>query len=97
MQAVSSAGSQKYEQEQQVNRRSIEDHDDKHIPYTPYKEGRMAVQSRSFGKTENGIEVTVFSITNGNGTECSFIDLGAAWVTMKVKDRDGKFADVVIG
>ena len=57
----------------------------------------MAVQSRSFGKTENGIEVTVFSITNGNGTECSFIDLGAAWVTMNVKDRDGKFADVVIG
>ncbi len=57
----------------------------------------MAVQSRSFGKTENGIEVTVFSITNGNGTECSFIDLGAAWVTMNVKDKDGKFADVVIG
>ena len=51
----------------------------------------MAVQSRSFGKTENGIEVTVFSITNGNGTECSFIDLGAAWVTMNVKDKDGKW------
>ena len=57
----------------------------------------MAVQISSFGTTENGIEVTCFTITNKIGTECSFIDLGAAWVTMKVKDRDGKFDDVVIG
>lgn len=57
----------------------------------------MAVQISSFGKTEKGIEVTCYTITNQSGTECSFIDLGAAWVTMKARDRDGKFADVVIG
>ena len=57
----------------------------------------MAVQVQSFGKTENGVEVTSYTITNGNGTECSFIDLGAAWVTMKVRDKNGTFADVVIG
>ena len=57
----------------------------------------MAVKIQSFGKTENGVEVTQYTITNGNGTECSLIDLGAAWVTMKVRDRNGTFADVVIG
>lgn len=57
----------------------------------------MAVKIQSFGKTENGVEVTQYTITNGNGTECSLIDLGAAWVTMKVRDRKGAFADVVIG
>lgn len=57
----------------------------------------MAVKIQSFGKTENGVEVTQYTITNGNGTECSLIDLGAAWVTMKVRDRKGTFADVVIG
>lgn len=57
----------------------------------------MAVKIQSFGKTENGVEVTQYTITNGKGTECSLIDLGAAWVTMKVRDRKGAFADVVIG
>ena len=57
----------------------------------------MAVKSTSFGRTENGVEVTSYTITNKNGTACSFIDLGAAWVTMKVRDRNGVFADVVIG
>ena len=57
----------------------------------------MAVKIQSFGKTENGVEVTLYTITNGGGTECSLIDLGAAWVTMKVRDRNGAFADVVIG
>ena len=57
----------------------------------------MAVKIQSFGKTENGVEVTQYTITNGKGTECSLIDLGAAWVTMKVRDRKGTFADVVIG
>lgn len=57
----------------------------------------MAVEVKSFGRTENGVEVTSYTITNANGTECSFIDLGAAWVTMKVRGKDGDFADVVIG
>lgn len=57
----------------------------------------MSVHVRPFGTAENSVEVTSYTITNKNGTECSFIDLGAAWVTMKVKDREGKFADVVIG
>ncbi len=38
----------------------------------------MAVQVKPFGRTENGIEVTEYTITNGRGAECSFIDLGAA-------------------
>ena len=57
----------------------------------------MSVQSRTFGTTKSGKEVTEFILTNRNGTSCSFIDLGAAWVTMKVRDKNGEFADVVIG
>ena len=57
----------------------------------------MSVTARSFGTTKDGTEVTEYILTNENGTACSFIDMGAAWVTMYVKDKNGEFADVVMG
>ena len=57
----------------------------------------MGMSSRSFGTTKDGTEVTEYTLTNANGTSCSFIDMGAAWVTMNVKDKNGVFADVVMG
>ena len=57
----------------------------------------MSAAVKSFGKTKSGAEVTCCTLKNENGTECSFINLGAAWVTMKVRDREGRFADVVLG
>ena len=50
-----------------------------------------------FGNTSDGKETKTFSLTNSNGTEAVFTDLGACWTAMKVKDANGCFEDVLIG
>ena len=57
----------------------------------------MSVSVKEFGKLENGQTAKLYTITNAAGTEASFTDLGAAWVSMMVQDRDGKYEDVVFG
>ena len=57
----------------------------------------MSVTVKEFGKLENGQTAKLYTMVNKNGTEASFTDLGAAWVTMIVPDRDGKKEDVVFG
>ena len=49
----------------------------------------MSVTVKEFGKLENGQTAKLYTMVNKNGTEASFTDLGAAWVTMIVPDRDG--------
>ncbi len=57
----------------------------------------MGVTVRDFGVLENGQKAKLYTLTNTSGTEASFTDIGAAWVTMKVQDREGAFGDVVFG
>ena len=57
----------------------------------------MSTEIRNFGTTKSGLETKLYILTNANGTEASFTDLGAAWVSMKTKDSNGDFADLVIG
>ena len=57
----------------------------------------MSAEVKDFGTLENGTAVKLYTLTNGNGTEASFTDLGAAWVSMKVRDKDGNVDDVVLG
>lgn len=57
----------------------------------------MGYTVSDFGKTKDGRKVTLYTLTNADGTEASFIDLGAAWVTMKVKDENGRADDVIFG
>lgn len=57
--------------------------------------GRM--QTSSFGKTKEGNEITKYTLTNKSGMEASVINFGATLVSLKVPDRNGKFADVVLG
>lgn len=51
----------------------------------------------SFGKTKEGNEVTKYTLTNKNGMEVSFIDLGATIVSIKVADKNGELKDVTLG
>lgn len=51
----------------------------------------------SFGKTKEGNEVTKYTLTNKNGMEVSFIDLGATIVSIKVADKNGALRDVALG
>ena len=57
----------------------------------------MSVTTEPFGKTRDGRDITLFTITNSNGSVLKLTDLGAVWVSMFVKDKDGKLDDVVLG
>lgn len=57
----------------------------------------MSAEVREFGTLADGRSTQLFVLTNGNGTEAVFTDLGAAWVSMKVQDREGEPGDVLLG
>ena len=52
---------------------------------------------KSFGKTSDGQAVDLYVLTNKNGAELSITNYGGAVVSLKVPDRNGKLADVVLG
>jgi aldose 1-epimerase len=51
----------------------------------------------SFGKTPDGQPVDLYVLTTKNGAEVSITNYGGAVVSLKVPDRNGKLADVVLG
>ena len=57
----------------------------------------MSMEKRSFGRTKEGTEVTLYTITNKNGMSVSAIDYGANIVSLIVPDKNGKVADIVLG
>jgi Galactose mutarotase and related enzymes len=57
----------------------------------------MNVTQKSFGKTKNGEEATLYTITNNNGMKVSFTDFGAHIVNIIVPDAKGNLADVNLG
>lgn len=50
-----------------------------------------------FGTTSSGKTVTKYTLKNKTGATCDVIDFGAIITSLNVPDRDGKFADVVLG
>lgn len=57
----------------------------------------MKITNKSFGVTRNGEAVTLYTISNKNGMQVSFIDYGACIVNIMVPDKNGKVDDVVLG
>lgn len=55
------------------------------------------VETKSFGKTADGTEATLFVLKNFKGAEAAVTDYGATVTALKVPDRDGKMDDVVPG
>jgi aldose 1-epimerase len=49
-----------------------------------------------FGQMPGGANVNVFALTNGNGVEVRTIPYGAAIVSIRVPDRDGRLGDIVL-
>jgi aldose 1-epimerase len=52
---------------------------------------------KPFGKTPDGQSVELYVLTNRGGMEAGITTFGGAIVSLKVPDRDGKYADVVLG
>ncbi|MBI2424295.1 MAG: galactose mutarotase [Candidatus Hydrogenedentes bacterium] len=57
----------------------------------------LKVEKRPFGETASGQAATLYTLTNTHGMTAAVTDFGATLVSLKVPDRDGKFADVTLG
>jgi aldose 1-epimerase len=55
------------------------------------------VSQKPFGKTKDGKEVTLFTLTNAKGMRAEITNYGGIVTVLTAPDRDGKFADVVLG
>ena len=50
-----------------------------------------------FGKTKDGREAHLFTLSNKSGMQVVISDFGGTVVSIKVPDRNGKIGDVVLG
>jgi aldose 1-epimerase len=57
----------------------------------------MSINTESFGKTTDGQEVDLYTLTNTNGLKARITSYGAILVSLEVPDRDGKPADITLG
>jgi len=55
------------------------------------------VKRRLFGKTADGAEVELYTLSNDAGLECAITTYGGCIVSLRVPDPTGKFEDVVLG
>lgn len=51
----------------------------------------------AFGKTKDGRDVDLFTLTNANGTEVKITNYGGYIVSIKTKDKVGKLDDITLG
>jgi len=56
----------------------------------------QAVQQKPFG-THDGRPITLYTLTNAKGMEVDAMNYGGIIVSIRVPDRKGQFADVVLG
>src|SRR5262245_59886117 len=55
------------------------------------------ISKESFGKTADGESVDIYTLTNRNGMQAKITNYGGIVVSLTAPDREGKFADVVLG
>ena len=55
------------------------------------------VEEKDFGQTPEGTAVKLFTLRNSRGTVVKVMSLGAILTEIRVPDRDGKFANVLLG
>src|SRR5882762_8219714 len=58
---------------------------------------KSSVQVRPFGAIASGEKTNLYVLTNSRGMVVAITNCGATVVSIKVPDRAGKFADVVLG
>lgn len=55
------------------------------------------IKKDSFGKTRDGLAVEIFTLENSKGASARIMTYGGTVVSLKVPDKEGHFADVVLG
>ncbi|MFC0264263.1 aldose epimerase family protein [Fontibacter flavus] len=56
-----------------------------------------SLESKHFGTTPNGEDITLFTFSLENKIRLSVMDYGATWTHLFIPDRNGKMEDVVLG
>ena len=56
----------------------------------------MSVHREPFGKTSEGAEVDLFTLTNANGLRVKIMTYGATITAVEVPDRNGKIENVTL-
>jgi aldose 1-epimerase len=59
--------------------------------------GAAPATRESFGTTRGGKAVSVYTLKNARGIEVRVIDYGGIILSLRVPDRAGRFADIVLG
>lgn len=57
----------------------------------------MGIVKEKFGTMKTGEEICLYTLKNKNGLEAKITNIGAAVVSLMVPDKNGDFADVVLG
>ncbi len=60
-------------------------------------QSKSAMQKQPFGKTQDGQQVDLYTLTNKNGMQVAISNFGGTIVSIKVPDKSGNIADVVLG
>jgi aldose 1-epimerase len=60
-------------------------------------QGAAGLKKAVFGNTKDGQPVDLYTLTNAAGMEVAITNSGGVVVSIKAPDRNGKFADVVLG
>ncbi|MBU4270448.1 MAG: galactose mutarotase [Planctomycetes bacterium] len=59
-------------------------------------EGKMSIKKEPFGKTPEGADVDLYTLTNANGLRVKIMTYGATITSVEVPDRDGLPANVTL-
>ena len=59
--------------------------------------GQAKVTRESFGKTPDGQDADIYTLTNSGGAEVRITNYGGIVTSLKVPDRNGKLDDIVLG
>lgn len=57
----------------------------------------ISITKQPFGRTPQGQSVDLYTLTNANGLQATVITYGATVTTLSIPDREGRFADIVLG
>jgi aldose 1-epimerase len=58
---------------------------------------KMSIKKQAFGKTGDGKDVDLYTLTNANGLKTEIMTYGGIVRILEVPDRDGNLGDIVLG
>lgn len=58
---------------------------------------KSTMQKQAFGKTDDGQQMDLYTLTNAKGMEVAITNFGGTIVSIKVPDKNGNIADVLLG